>query len=62
MSGWPTELRTSDLAAVVIHNDMDEIATFECSDSLLNQLHDNVRWGIKGNLVSVPTDCRGPRS
>ena len=31
--------------------------TFECSDELLNQLHRNVVWGLKGNFLDVPTDC-----
>ena len=30
---------------------------FECSDPLLNQLHHNVIWGLRGNFLDVPTDC-----
>ena len=30
---------------------------FECSDSMLNQLHENVVWGLRGNFLDVPTDC-----
>ena len=30
---------------------------FECSDELLNQLHRNVVWGLRGNFLDVPTDC-----
>jgi alpha-L-rhamnosidase len=30
---------------------------FECSDPLLNRLHENVVWGMRGNFVDVPTDC-----
>ncbi|MEO6228593.1 MAG: alpha-L-rhamnosidase C-terminal domain-containing protein, partial [Ferruginibacter sp.] len=28
-----------------------------CSDSLINQLQHNIRWGQKGNFLDVPTDC-----
>src|ERR1700709_543335 len=30
---------------------------FECSDPMLNRLHDNVIWGMRGNFVDIPTDC-----
>ena len=29
-----------------------------CSESLLNQLYSNVELVMRGNLLSVPTDCR----
>ncbi len=57
VAGWPGELRPDDLRAVVCHTDVTEVGTFECSDPLLNRLHENARWGAKGNLLSVPTDC-----
>ncbi|MEY2472403.1 MAG: alpha-L-rhamnosidase [Actinomycetota bacterium] len=46
-----------DVEAVVVHSDLQRIGTFECSDPLLNRLHDNVVWGWRGNSVAVPTDC-----
>ena len=46
-----------DVEAVVVHSDLERIGTFECSDPLLNRLHQNVVWGWRGNSVSVPTDC-----
>ena len=38
-------------------SDIRPIGSFACSDPLLNQLHSNVVWGMKGNFLSVPTDC-----
>lgn len=32
-------------------------AHFECSDSLVNRLWENVRWSTMSNFVSLPTDC-----
>jgi alpha-L-rhamnosidase len=45
------------IEAVVCHSDMPATGTFECSDEQLNQLHENVRWSMRGNFVDVPTDC-----
>jgi len=57
VDGWPGELRPADICAVVLHSDMERTGWFECSDPLLNRLHENVIWGMRGNFVDVPTDC-----
>jgi alpha-L-rhamnosidase len=41
----------------VIHNDMPSAGSFACSNSMVNQLWQNILWGQRGNFVSVPTDC-----
>lgn len=43
--------------AVVIHSDMRRIGHFHSSERLLNQLHENVVWGMRGNFLYLPTDC-----
>ncbi len=45
------------ITGVVIHSDMSPTGSFSCSDSLINQLQHNIRWGQKGNFLDVPTDC-----
>jgi alpha-L-rhamnosidase len=57
VDGWPGEVPSDALTAVVVHSDMQRISEFECSDELLNQLHRNVVWGTRGNFLDVPTDC-----
>ncbi|MDQ5850545.1 MAG: glycoside hydrolase family 78 protein [Chloroflexota bacterium] len=57
VEGWPGELQASDLVAVVCHSDMERTGWFECSDPLINRLHENVVWGMRGNFLDVPTDC-----
>jgi alpha-L-rhamnosidase len=47
----------NNFRAVVIHTDMPRTGWFECSDDMLNKLHENVVWSMRGNFVSVPTDC-----
>jgi alpha-L-rhamnosidase len=46
-----------DVEAVVVGSDLRRTGWFECSDPDLEQLHQNVVWGMRGNFVDVPTDC-----
>jgi alpha-L-rhamnosidase len=57
VNNWPGELRLHNLTAVVIHSDMERTGWFESSDPLLNQLHQNVVWSMRGNFLDIPTDC-----
>ena len=36
---------------------MTRTGWFESRDAMLNQLHRNVVWGMRGNFLDVPTDC-----
>ncbi|KAF5593504.1 alpha-L-rhamnosidase [Fusarium subglutinans] len=51
------EVDLNNFHAVVIHTDMLRTGWFECSDDTLNKLHENVVWSMRGNFISVPTDC-----
>lgn len=57
VEGWPGALRPDDLVAVVCHSDLDRTGWFECSDPLINRLHENVVWSMRGNFLDLPTDC-----
>ena len=57
VDGWPGQLTVDDVVGVVIHTDLRRTGTFACSDPLLDRLHENVVWGMRGNFVDVPTDC-----
>jgi alpha-L-rhamnosidase len=46
-----------NFVAVVVHSAMERIGDFSCSHELVNQLHRNVVWGLRGNFVGLPTDC-----
>lgn len=41
----------------VIYDKMDDVGTFESSNTTLNQIFHNAYWGIIGNYRSMPTDC-----
>lgn len=45
------------LEACIVNTDLPEAGTFACSHPLLNQIHNNAKWGIQGNYRSIPTDC-----
>ncbi|KAF5022996.1 hypothetical protein F66182_4954 [Fusarium sp. NRRL 66182] len=59
IEGWPLpDLDVMDvLEAIVCHTDMEELGTFTCSNDKLNQLFSNVRWSMRDNFLSIPTDC-----
>ena len=57
VEGWPGPLRPGDVRAVVCHSDMERTGWFECSYPLINRLHENVVWSMRGNFLDVPTDC-----
>ncbi|HXR65351.1 MAG TPA: family 78 glycoside hydrolase catalytic domain, partial [Ktedonobacteraceae bacterium] len=57
IDGWPGTPGVEDVRAVVCHSDLERTGWFECSDPLLNRLHENVVWSMRGNFFSLPTDC-----
>jgi alpha-L-rhamnosidase len=57
VDGWPGKLDPAAFSGVVIHSDIEQTGAFSCSHELLNQLHRNVTWSMRGNFVDVPTDC-----
>jgi len=57
VNDWPGELNLQDITAIVLHSDLERTGWFETSNPLLNQFHQNVVWGMRGNFLDVPTDC-----
>ena len=56
LTGYPGRVTPDAVRAVVVHSDVPRTGGFETSDPLINQLHSNVVWGMRGNFVGVPTD------
>jgi len=54
---YPGEFNMEHFEAHVIHSDMEPIGEFTCSETIINQLQQNIRWGLKGNFLDIPTDC-----
>ena len=59
VTGWPGASGQvgGAIVAEVLHTDMERTGWFTASDPLLDRLHQNVVWGMRGNFVDVPTDC-----
>ncbi|WP_112433744.1 glycoside hydrolase family 78 protein [Thermogemmatispora tikiterensis] len=57
VKGWPGSLQADDIQAVICHSDLERTGWFSCSEPLLNRFHDNVVWSMRGNFLSIPTDC-----
>lgn len=51
------QLDTDDLHAEVVEDQMANTGTFTCSDSILNKVVNNARWGIRSNYKGMPVDC-----
>ncbi len=57
IDGWPGEFDPAAVEAVVLHTDMTRTGWFDSSHEMLDRLHENVVWGMRGNFLSIPTDC-----
>ncbi|TCC36476.1 alpha-L-rhamnosidase [Kribbella speibonae] len=58
VDGWPGGMpRPDQVQAVVVHSDMGRTGWFRTSHPELAQLHANVVNSMRGNFVSIPTDC-----
>ncbi|GEK87423.1 alpha-L-rhamnosidase [Microbacterium aerolatum] len=57
VSGWPGILDPAAIRAVVLHSDMRRTGWLTTSHPLLQRLHENVVWSMRGNFLALPTDC-----
>jgi len=57
VTGYPGELPASAIEGRVVQDAMAQVADFTTSSQLLNHLHKNIFWGVRGNYRSIPTDC-----
>jgi len=57
VTGWPGEPPLSAIDGRVVNSAVETTGEFSCSNPLLNQIHKNIFWGVRGNYRSFPTDC-----
>ena len=57
VEGIDGELNPEDFVAEAISSATPENGTFVSSDSLINRLQSNIKWGMLDNFVDIPTDC-----
>jgi len=57
VTGWPGPFDADAVRAVVVHSDLVRTGELVTGDPLLDRLHENVVWSMRGNVMSLPTDC-----
>ncbi len=57
VTGFPGEPTLATIEARVVQDDLASAGEFVCSNPLLNRIYQSVRWGVRGNYRSIPTDC-----
>lgn len=46
-----------DIEMIIVGTDLERTGWFDCSDPMLNRLHENVVWSERANFIDIPTDC-----
>ncbi len=57
ITGLPQAPATDAVTGIVVGTDIPHAGDFSCSSGPINQLQSNIQWGMRGNYLSVPTDC-----
>lgn len=57
VSGLDYAPTVDDFAGLVVYDGMETTGRFATSNDLLNRIHRNAYWGIRGNYRGMPTDC-----
>jgi alpha-L-rhamnosidase len=57
VSGLTEPVQPHQISGRVVSADLERTGDFSCSDPMLNQLQRNIVWGLRGNFLSIPTDC-----
>lgn len=52
-----TDLKKEDLKGLALYSNLDAAGTMTTGHDLVNRFIENVRWGLQGNFLDVPTDC-----
>lgn len=57
ISGIRFEPIPESFTGLVLYDQMASTSTFETDNDIINAVHRNAFWGIRGNYRSMPTDC-----
>ena len=57
ITGYPGVPTVEDFTGKLVYDDLANIGSFESSNDLLNQIHENAWWGIASNYKGMPVDC-----
>ncbi|MEE6282516.1 family 78 glycoside hydrolase catalytic domain [Georgenia sp. MJ170] len=56
ISGVSEPPDAADVVGVVVGTDGELVSELDTSSDLIDQLHSNIVWGMRGNFLSIPTD------
>ena len=57
LTGLDRPLPPQDVKSIVLSSIDGFKAHYECSDTLVNRLWQNIKWSSLSNFISIPTDC-----
>lgn len=57
VTGYPGVPDKHSILGQVFHSNAPVAGSFACSNELINRIQQNITWGLRGNMHSVPTDC-----
>ena len=57
VTGYPGTPNLDTVQGIVVHSAVNPVGGFQCSNQLINNIHQNVLWTQLSNLMSIPTDC-----
>ena len=52
-----SQLKKEDFRGIALYSNLKRTGNIRTGHALVNRLIENVRWGLKGNFLDVPTDC-----
>lgn len=55
--GFPGVPTLENLEGVVVYTAVEQVGEFDCSDQMLNKIHEVIKWTQTSNLHSIPEDC-----
>ncbi|MFE5121027.1 alpha-L-rhamnosidase [Streptomyces sp. NPDC056669] len=56
VTGYPGKPSLGAITGRVMHTAAPFTMSFHTDSAMLNQLHSNITWGLRGNFLSIPTD------
>ena len=57
ITGFPGKPTLENIEGVVVNTALEETGTFECSDKMINKIHNTILWTTLSNVHSIVTDC-----
>ena len=57
VTGYPGKPTKAAIKGIVVGSALTDTGSFECSNAMVNQLQHNIYWGMRGNYLTIPTDC-----